>query len=155
MLPLQFDPWSRNYIPHTATKDPACQNEDRAYFNQFHIIQCFQLGFYFFSLKCHGECLVPTFLRACLIISLGQILKRQNYSDKFHIFERFLMPTAKMPLQKVCSVAAFEWENTDGYVPWKLVFSYQHPQTAAHSRDLEKTQHNVLTRSSYLSCYCC
>ena len=38
-------------------------------------------------------------------------------SDKFHIFERFLMPTAKMPLQKVCSVAAFEWENTDGYVP--------------------------------------
>ena len=45
-------------------------------------------GFTFFSLKCHGECLVPTFLRACLIISLGQIPRSGITGSKSkHIFK--------------------------------------------------------------------
>lgn len=51
-----------------------------------------------------------------IFIFLGQIIKEENYGDKFCVFLRLLTSVAKMPFQKFFSVATFEWGNTDGYV---------------------------------------
>lgn len=90
------------------TDNVSTHSRDRSIWEPLPQYSVFSAGFTFFfcCYKCHGQCLVPVFLQACLIISFRQIPRSRIIGSKSnkHVLKALKTVFAKLLRRKLLPV---------------------------------------------------